>query len=181
MHCSSRSFLRGLVVAGCLWTLAGTAFAQDLPVTGPVLAVDQIRGVFSTAGYQVDQTLTWDWTSPPVSTFQVHDLASGRVVMVLVYPTAAAAQVEHRRALAREPGLDGGSPHLIVGYGQSLWSGNVAMVQTTQSQLQRIFQLQLERDNGAYMNPDLVQDPGLAEIAVDSDFQQALEHGAVNL
>ena len=91
MHRASRSFLRGLVVAGCLWTLAGTALAQELPLTGPVMAVDQARGAFSTAGYQVDQTLTWDWTSPPVSTFQVHDLASGRVLMVLVYPTAAAA------------------------------------------------------------------------------------------
>ncbi len=181
MHRASRSFLRGLVVAGCLWTLAGTALAQDLPVRGPVLAVDQVRGAFSTAGYQVDQTLTWDWTSPPVSTFQVHDLASGRVLMVLVYPTAAAAQAERRQALAREPGLDGGNPHLIAGYGQSLWSGNVAIVQTTQSQLQRIFQLQLERDNGVSVNPDLVQDLGLPEIAVDSDFQQALEDGAVNL
>ena len=101
--------------------------------------------------------------------------------MVLVYPTAAAAQAERRQALAREPGLDSSSPHLIVGYGQSLWSGNVAMVQTMQSQLERIFQLQLERDNGVYVNPDLVEDLGPREFAVDSDFQQALEHGAVNL
>ena len=55
------------------------------------------------------------------------------------------------------------------------------MVQTMQSQLERIFQLQLERDNGVYVNPDLVEDLGPREFAVDSDFQQALEHGAVNL
>src|SRR5207245_11045812 len=47
MHRASRSFLRGLVVAGCLWTLAGTALAQELPLTGPVMAVDQARGAFS--------------------------------------------------------------------------------------------------------------------------------------
>jgi hypothetical protein len=181
MHRASRSLLRGLVAVGCLWTLAGTALAQNLPVAGPVLAVDQVRGAFSNAGYQVDQTLTWDWTSPPVSTVQVHDVSRGRVLMVLVYPTTAAAQLERSQALAREPRLDGGNPHLIAGYGQSLWRGNVAMVQTTQSQLQRIFQLQLDRDDGMYVNPDLVQDPGLPEIAVDGDFQLALERGAANL
>jgi hypothetical protein len=181
MHRATRSFLRGLVVAGCLWPLAGAALAQDLPSTGPTLTVDEARGAFASAGYQVGQTLTWDWTSPPVSSFHVHDLASGRVLMVLVYPTAAAAQTERRQALAHEPGLLGGNPHLIPGYGQSLWSGNVALVQTTQSQIERVFQMQLDRDNGVYVNTDLVQDPSTPEFAVDIDFQQALERGAVNL
>jgi hypothetical protein len=191
MHRSTRSFVAGLAIAAGAWLVAGSALAQEAPpaarVLNRVLNIEQARGAFSAAGYQVDQALNWEWTSPPVSTFQVHDLANGRVLMVMVYPDAAGAQTGWRQALAREPqqspaGVVAASdPHLIAGYGKSVWSGNVAMVQATQAKLDRVYQLQADRDNGIYVDPDLVQEPTFPDLVVDLDFQQALQSGAVNL
>ena len=81
-----RSLAAGLAAAMCLWPVA--AAAQS---TGPT--VEQVRAVYASAGFQVDSALTWDWTSPPVSTFRVHDASQGRELMVLVYPDPAAAQL----------------------------------------------------------------------------------------
>jgi hypothetical protein len=61
----------------------GLENASRWPADAPT--VEEVRDGFSSAGFQVDQTVNWDWTSPPVSTLQVHDPARGRVVMVLVY------------------------------------------------------------------------------------------------
>ena len=59
--------------------------------------------------------------------------------------------------------------------------GNVALVQTTQSELNREYQVQEARGNGVYVESSLVGSPGPARFAVDFDFLQALENGAVNL
>ncbi len=167
MNRSIRSLAASLAVAMCLWPVA--AAAQDAPQTGPT--VEQVRGVFAGAGFQVDSALSWDWTAPPVSTFRVHDSAQGRELMVLVYPNAMAAQA------ARDRG-----PHLVIGYGESVWRGNVALVQTTQAELDRAFQLQNDRDNGEFVvEPPVVREPGLPSYAVDLDFLQALENSAANL
>jgi|SRR5947209_6187243 len=168
MNQAIRALAAGLAAAACLWPVA--AAAQDVPQTnGPT--VEQVRGAFTGAGFQVDAALNWDWLSPPQSTFRVHDPARGRELMVLVYPDAAAAQIASSR----------GSP-LVVGYGESVWRGNVALVQTTQAELDRMFQLQIDRDNGVLsIQPSVVREPGVPGYAVDLDFLQALETSAANL
>ena len=71
---------------------------------------------------------------------------------------------------------------LVVGYGESVWRGNVALVQTTQAELDRTLQLQNDRDNGMLtFEPNLVREPGLPSYAVDLDFLHALETSAANL
>ncbi|HEX8969036.1 MAG TPA: hypothetical protein VF937_14215, partial [Chloroflexota bacterium] len=138
-------------------------------------------GAFTSAGYVADQPQSWDWTSPPVTSFQVHDTASGRVVMVLVYPDVAAAQTELRQAASHDQVGAGSGPHLIPGYGPSVWNANVAMVEATESQLARLYQAQADRDNGVYVDLALNPDPNESTLAVDFDFQQALDSSAVNL
>jgi hypothetical protein len=164
MHSSVRSFAAGLAAALCLWPVAAAA-----QTTSPT--VEQVRAVYASAGFQVDSALNWDWTSPPVGTFRVHDASQGRELMVLVYPDAASAQI----ALSR-------GPRLVVGYGESVWRGNVALVQTTQAELDSAFKLQNDRDNGMLtFEPYLVREPGLPTYAVDLDFLHALEISAANL
>jgi hypothetical protein len=170
-----------IAAALCLWPVA--AVAKDSPFTQPALAAEQVRDAFSGAGFQVDQTVQWDWTSPPNSTFQVHDPTHGRVLMVVVYASATAAETGLLQARAREQAQHPGGvataangPHLITGYGESVWRGNVALVQTTQAELDRLFQLQNDRDNCVYVDPDAVQQSQPPSFAVDLDFQQALDN-----
>jgi hypothetical protein len=171
MHRSMRSLFLALVA--CSWPLAMAAYAQT--DAAPSLTVEQTRDAFVAAGYQVDTATTWDWTSPPVTSFTVHDQNGGRVVMVLVYPGAAAAELARSEAALQDQ-------HLVVGYGPGAWNGNVALVQSTETQLQRAYQAQADRDNGVYVDPQtVVQDPQVPSIAVDPDFLQALSNGAANL
>jgi len=148
MNRAHRLLIASVAVA-CLWPAAGAAQAQELPASTPLMTVDQARSAFATAGYRVDQTYNWDWTSPPVSSLQVRDPGNERVVM--------------------------------VGYGQSLWDGNVALVQTTESQLERLDRAQADLANGVYRDPIVARDPGVPDFVVDLDFLQALQNGAVNL
>jgi len=155
---------------------------------GPLMTVDQVRSAFNAAGYRVDQANTWDWTRPPVTSFEVHGLNDGRVLMVLVYPSTTAAndallQAEsHEQALNAGQASTGGSgPHLVAGFGESSWSGNVALVETTESQLDRMYQAQMDRDNGILGNEVVLDDPAAPNIAVDLDFLQALQSSAANL
>ena len=181
MQYSPRSILGVLALAASLLPLAGIAHAQADPATASVMSVDQARAAFSTAGYAVGQPHMWDWTQPPVTTFEIQDQARDRVVMVLVYPSDSAAQLGRLQAEAHEEGLASGAPHLVTGYGPSTWSGNVALVQTTPTQLQQAYRAQTDRDNGVYDEADRVQgDPNRPAMAVDLDFQQALQNGAVN-
>jgi hypothetical protein len=131
-------FVVRVAFAVCVWP-AAVVQAQDVPHSDVTLTVDQVRGTFAGAGFQIDGVHNWDWTSPPVSTVQIHDQSSGRVLMALVYPSSAAAQAARFQAQAREPADQSGSygPHLVAGFGPSLWHGNVALQQTTQSELDR--------------------------------------------
>jgi hypothetical protein len=158
-----RSVCSGLVVAASLSFSAGAAQAQT--ATGSaVLSVEQARDAFSKAGYQVDQAQDWNWTSPPLTAFQVRDANSGRLIMVLVYQSMTAVQAAlleaeaHDQALnAGAPATGGDAPHLITNYGRSVWDRNVAMVQ-----------------RGSTIATQ-------AEFSVDVDFLQALQQGTVNL
>jgi hypothetical protein len=184
MYRIGRSVCSGLIVAASLSFSAGAAHAQEAPGSG----FDQIRDAFSTAGYQVDQAHAWNWTSPQVTSFQVHDSTTGRVIMVLVYPSATAAETAQLDAAMHEQAVDAVgltddavAPHLIAGYGRSVWVGNVAMVQTTQADIEREYQAQIDRDNGLGVLPPASAKAAQAESSVDVDFLQALQRGTVNL
>ena len=183
MSRSTRWIVVGVAVVACLGGVAGPALAQDAPEARPVATVEQLRSAFNATGYQADPALNWDWTSPPVSSFVVHDARRDRVLMVLVYPSVSAAEAARLQAAARDAdsGQTGAGPHLVNGFGPSVWTGNVALVQTTQSSLDRDYQLQVDRDTGVRVDPDLVREPSLPTVAVDLDFQQALETSVANL
>jgi hypothetical protein len=187
MSRSTRLLVASLTIAVCLWP-AAAATAHDAPPSDATLTVDQVRGAFASAGFQVDVAHHWDWTSPPVSTFQIHDPANGRVLMALVYPSSGAAQTGRLQALAREqednPGsitLSGHGPHLVPGFGRSAWRGNVALVQTTQSELDRMHRLQNDCDPGLLVVDTNVLRESSPPSAVDYDFQQALASSAVSV
>jgi hypothetical protein len=186
MYRRNRSVFSGLIVAASLYFSGGAAHAQDATAS-PVLSVDQVRNAFSSAGYQVDQAQAWNWASPPVTSLQVRDSATDRVVMVLVYPSTTAAQAALLEAETHEQGLNaglpangGGAPHLIAGYGRSVWDGNVAMVQTMQADMERAYQAQIDRDSAVDAAPAPGASATQSEFSVDVDFLQALQQGTVN-
>jgi hypothetical protein len=147
----------GLIAALCLWpTLAA---AQETSPSQHLLVVDEVSAAFSNAGFEVDRTLTWGWTSPRVSTFQVRDRGRDRLLMVLVYP---------------DPVSPTSGARLVDGFGESVWHGNVALVQSTQAEVNRLFQLQNDRDNCGNDEPAAAPEPRPRTIAVDPDFEQAM-------
>jgi hypothetical protein len=188
----NRSTVRSLslVVASAflsLWPLA--AGAQPAPSAD--MTVDQVREAFLSQGYQVDEPVPW-WTTNHVTTFTVSDASdqgTGRVLMVLVYPDTATAVAELDKAEAREaadtteqPTISGG-PHLVPGYGPSVWRQNVALIESTQHELSQQYAAQLDRDNLTAFGTSapLLAAPAPATYAVDLDFLTALDNGTVNL
>jgi hypothetical protein len=122
-------------------TLMLTIFAMTQPAMAPAqgiadpnLSADQARSIFVDAGYHVDQLKTWDWLNPAVNTFQVHDVARDRVLLVQVYPDVAQAQR--------------GSERSIDGYFASTWIGNVALFETNGEDYQRVMAAALTRSLG---------------------------------
>jgi len=165
----------------------GLAVAQAQPVqpSAPLMTVEQARAAYTAAGYAVDQAYIWDWTRPPVTSFEVHGQNDGRVLMVLVYSSNSAADAarlqgaSHEQARnAGQPLAPGVNPHMVFGYGPSLWSGNVGLVQSTAEQLMRMYE---SRGTGMPGDGPILEDPTMPNIAVDLDFQQALQGSVVSL
>jgi hypothetical protein len=105
--------------------------------------------------------------------------------MVLVYSSATAAQAARLQAGVHEQALAGNSmsspgPHLVYGYGPSVWNHNVAMVQTMLADLERDYQVQNDRDCGINVDLHPLRDRVQPKMAVDIDFQQALQNGDPN-
>jgi hypothetical protein len=170
MHISIRSVVAGLLLMQSLAPLTAAAQSAE-PSPSSSMIIEQSRSALVGAGFLLEPTLTWDWTSPPVSTFRAHDVARGRIALVLIYPSADAA------ALARAHGT---TP--VDGYGPSSWNGNVAVVQTSQAELDRIARIQTDCDNGVLSpDQDLLREPDSPTLAVDFDLLQALFSGAANL
>lgn len=172
-------------IAACFLFVAGSAQAQVAPADA-LITVDQVESAFTSAGYHLDQAVNWDWTSPPVTTFQVRDgLGSNdRVLMVFVYSGTSAARSARLLAQAHDEtaqnrGLvysDEHGPHLVPGYGESVWRRNVAMVESSQSELNRLFTSARDTDDGMVVQTGL-QSP-LSTRAVDDDFVALLSNGA---
>jgi hypothetical protein len=106
----------------------------------------------------------------------VTDPATDRVLTVVIYAStddADTARIEAARAQLGDPGgVD--EARLVSGFGPSVWTANVALVQSTESRLDRI-----GTNAGMYDHVG----PGLQPVVdtVDLDFQQALINGVVNL
>jgi hypothetical protein len=124
-------------------TLAGLA-----PMAAPRLAsaqenysAEELREEFIRAGYVADEPMRWSTSS--ATTFTVRD--GDRVLMVFVHPTIETAQITHQHAAASDPEYDATSgderrgPRLVRGFGQSLWVDNIAMIQSSQAELDRTF------------------------------------------
>jgi hypothetical protein len=111
---------------------AGVAAANT--IADPNLSPDQARAIFVDAGYQVDQLRIWDWLSPPVRTFQVHDLARNRLLLVQVYPDILEAQR--------------GSERMVEGYSASTWIDNLALFEANADDYQRVMTAALARNLG---------------------------------
>jgi hypothetical protein len=183
-----------------LWPLA--AGAQPLDPSSSTLTPEQVRAAFIRAGYDVEEPVTFDWTSPPVTSFRVHDSrfnrrateerwgigASDRVLLVLVYSDVATARTEEAKALARQDmderrdiALgDGAGPRLVPGYGPSMWQQNVALVQSYELELSRLYAAEAEMEQGGVASP-LVAPPA-PSYTVDGDFIAAVVNaGRVDL
>src|SRR5690348_5685021 len=104
----TRWFASCALATVALWPAA--AAAQSEPQPAPLMSLDQARTAFNGAGYSVDQAYTWDWTLPPVTSFEVHGHNDGRVLMVLVYPSMTAAQDARHMADSHEQALNTAQP-----------------------------------------------------------------------
>jgi hypothetical protein len=180
------------VVAIMLGLFPTTLGAQQLAPSSLDLTPEQIHLAFVQAGYVVEEPITLDWTSPRVATFRVYDARTNpctsgerwelggfdRVLMVLVYSDTATARAEQLNAHAHEeiargrgiPFNDIEGPYLVPGYGRSTWQHNVALVQSTEHELRRLYAAEHERDQGL-TSP--VPVPALAYM-VDDDFRAAI-------
>lgn len=181
-----KSTMRLLVTslaATALLSPAATVQAQVEPLSNSSLSVDQLRSSFTAAGFQTEPTQNWDWMSPPVSTFRVRDALTGRVVTALVYASPGAAEKARVQAEARQPSAAPTSlsgPQLIAGFGPSSWRANLALVQTTTAELERIAQAQSDCDSGVSTETAWATESAPTH-AVDRDFEAALDTRAVAL
>jgi hypothetical protein len=167
---------------GALPLASGSASAQSQvdPANLPLVTAEQARDAFAQQGFQTSAIVAWGWAAPTLRTFEVRDSASPRVVMVLVFASSQDAGL-FRGQMARHAESTTANPYLIAGYGPSMWRGNVALVQSTESQLQLVDRLQADQDNGTYDDPGVVLDARAPAMAVDPDFQEALTNSIVNL
>jgi hypothetical protein len=108
------------------------------------------------------------------------------VLLVLVYADQAGADAARTLAAAQDHTGDAAlpntvGPRLVPGFGTSLWTGNVALVQTTEAELIREYQSRTDRTSGMDGEQLGLGAPASVNTAVDLDFQLALSAGAVNL
>lgn len=159
--------------------MLATAHAQS---AGYPVSADQVRDEFASVGYEVGTSVNWTWSTPGLTTFQVREPASARVLMVLVYPDMATATAERARAARFDGDL---SPSLIPGYGPSTWRDNVALVQSSEYELQRMLAPDYELEMRAVVRPtshdELAVESAATAYAVDLDFQRVLNGVVVNM
>jgi hypothetical protein len=147
------SFLNLIVAAamalGALATSTSTVtvVVPDAPLAQraapPSLQVDQLREVFAERGFRVDPAIAWEWLSPPVTTFQVHEPRADRVLLVQVYPDEPLAQSAQHQAPA------------ALCYATSAWVRNVAIFESTEASLRAC----LTDSAPTGMTPDMAASP----------------------
>jgi hypothetical protein len=179
------SLVRGLLIAVllaaiCLSPAAASAQTQNDPSAVLPLTAEQARAAFMDKGFAADSVVDWGWTIPSLRSFVVHDVPTQRVLMVMVFPSSQEAGVFKGRLVLQQASA-ASNPYVLAGYGRGVWNGNVVIMQSTESQLERVAQLQADQDNGINGDPNLVLDARAPEIAVDLDFQLALLDSVVNV
>jgi hypothetical protein len=153
-------------VASVLALLPLGARAQES--AAQVFSIDVVSAAFIGSGYTVEEPMHWQWTNPPVTTLRVRGLSTGddRLLMVLMYADVASADAERRSVRGEHP---------VPGYGPAVWTGNVAMVQSTQTELDKHYAALAEAQLGI---PDMLvgRVVGFAsnEQPVDADFVAVL-------
>ncbi len=132
--------------------LAAIGIAATTPFSVPASAqsiepsrtTDAVRDDFIAAGYDASPATMW-WTNR-VTTFSARDASRDQILMVLVFPSLEAAQSERLQAAANDGDGNVANQHplLVPGYGPSEWRGNVAIVQSSQSALARLYVAQYD-------------------------------------
>jgi hypothetical protein len=102
--------------------------------------------------------------------------------MVLVYPDVATADLERSGAVANDAATAGNGPHLIPGYGYSMWRENVALVESTTGELARQFTAEQAAGNQIMTGaPATVETGNAPTYAVDLDVINVIDGETVNL
>jgi hypothetical protein len=155
---------------------AGVVLGISQPVAAAEMTVDQVQAEFSRAGLKADRV------SPRIEGLGIvfvtdhwqQQAPDARVLMVLVYPDAAAA------AEARERAGDGA--HLVPGYGPSVWLDNVALVQSTWGVLEARYMAMVDADLGTRVSTgpdtDWLDYP---QYTVDLEFVALLQRDRADL
>jgi hypothetical protein len=184
MHRSMLPVIAAVSVAAIAATtlVNAAAFAaprqEAAPVPAAVVAtvsysVADVHASFTDTGLTVDAPQHWDWTSPPMTSIKMHD-SDGRVLIALIYSDSETARLARTQAEANDRTSRTGSPHLVEGFGPSLWNGNVALVQARESDLNRLYQQTIDRANGLDVDTSQGGEDIAPMHAVDFEFQQAL-------
>jgi hypothetical protein len=124
MHYRSVRFvLVSALIAAYVCELPAVSLAQETTPPGAALELEssQIVAAFASSGYQVDEPHTWNWTQPAFTSVRVRDPATDRVLSVLIYPTAAAAdtaRLQAARAQAQSA-ISSTGPYLVTGSAQA--------------------------------------------------------------
>jgi hypothetical protein len=141
---SVRFILVSAFVAAFVCGLPAVSHAQEATPPSATLELEsnQIVAAFASGGYQVGEPHTWTWTQPPFTSVRVLDQTTDRVLRVLIYPSAAAAETARLQAThAQAQSVTSSTgPYLVTGFGPSVWMGNVPMVQSRESLLERLYQ-----------------------------------------
>ena len=148
---------------------AASAVVAILPLTSAsaqplgVMTPDQVRNDYLTQGFVTSEPITW-WKDGSTS-FTVEDPSeqtnpAGRVLMVIVYPDASIAQSAQAHNDA----------HLVPGYGPSIVQGNVALMQSTRTELQRRYTAELNSNDPTYAGV-----PNATVVADDPSYNVALD------
>ena len=132
---------------------------------------EQARAAFVRAGYQVDPPASWEWLSPPITTFRVHDASRDRVLLLEVYPDAQQAQIGLRRSRALDT------------YTASTWIHNLTLSEATEGDYAQRAAAALTRSIGMQIAAE-GEDQSAANRAgasVDLEYMAAVFDGPIGL
>ena len=142
------------------------------------------------------------WREEFVCSIKAEALASGLVSKVVLANREAgpSEQIADLRTMisagvnaiiinpSDEKALNGGAPvigdsgpHLIEGYGPSVWNGSIALVETTASEMAQAYQSQVDMDTLQRTDIDVIAARERKGPPVDADFQEVLQSSLVNL
>ena len=175
--------------------LAAAVLSAWTVAASPVLAAPrsmsalELRDQFTQCGFEIANARA-NATNPYIvvrdpGAAQVRG-ADYRIVMAIVFADSAAATAAHQKAHfaaeqrlgERWPYSDDNGPQLLVGYGASVWRGNVAVVQTKIGTLASLYSYDEQTGEARVARPELMElgfDSSLNGYGVDRDIVSCLE------